>query len=220
MFEQELALEKKTSPIFSLLLMVCLIVGIVAVALYFVVQSRKVLTTAEATPVLQAGIERQAPAILRFETGQVEDEAKPEPRYRLLEKEGYLKIDKEKKGKTPISLTEKGQTWLAGIAGVKKVSTSDGNDKYTVPLAKRKLVEISKITMETPSSAHVEYTWKWEPTAAGDLFDAAGPAVKAFGTWDRTTLIDKEGAAFYHGAPTKVTVFMVNRDNGWEITTE
>jgi len=220
MFDEELALEKKTSSIFSLLLMVCLIVGIAGVAIYFVLQSRKVLTTAEATPVLQAGIERQAPAVLRFETGQVEDEAKPEPHYRLLEKEGYLKIDKEKKGKTPITLTEKGQAWLATIAGVKKATVADGNEKYTVPLAKRKLVEISKITMETPSRADVEYSWKWAPTAAGDLFDAAGPAVKAFGMWDRTTLIDKEGAAFYHGEPTKVTVIMVNGDKGWEITAE
>jgi hypothetical protein len=220
MFEEETALEKKTSSILSLLLMVCLIVGIVAVALYFVVQSRRVLTTAEATPVLLAGIERQPPAVLRFETGQVEDEAKPEPHYRLLENGGYLKIDKEKKGKTPISLTEKGQAWLGSIAGVKKVSTPDGNEKYTVPLAQRKLVEITKITMETPSRADVEYSWKWDTTAAGDLFDAAGPAVKAFNTWDRTTLIDKQGAAFYHAAPTKVTVIMVNRDKAWEITTE
>jgi len=220
MFEEESVLEKKSSSVLSLLLMVCLIVGIVGVAVYFVIQSRKVLTTAEATPVLLAGIERQPPAILRFETGQVEDEAKPEPHYRLLEKEGYLKIDKEKKGKTPISLTDKGEAWLGSIAGVKKVSTADGNEKYTVPLAKRKLVQISKITMETPSRADVEYTWKWDPTPAGDLFDAAGPAVKAFGMWDRTTLIDKQGAAFYHGEPSKVTVIMVNRDKGWEITTE
>jgi hypothetical protein len=220
MFEQELALEKKTSSIFSLLLMAGLIVGIAGVSLWFVLESRKVLTTGEATPVLLAGIERQPPATLRFETGQVEDEAKPEPHYRLLEKEGYLQIGKEKKGRTPISLTEKGQAWLAGIAGVKKVSTADGNEKYTVPLAKRKLVGIDKITMETPSRAHVEYSWKWEPTAAGDLFDAAGPAVKAFGTWDRTTLIDKNGAAFYHAAPTKVTLILVNRDNAWEISTE
>ena len=39
----------------------------------------------------------------------------------------------------------------------------------------------------------------------GDLFDAAGPAVKAFNTWDRSTLIDKYGANFYHDpAPTRV----------------
>jgi len=220
MFEQELALEKKTSSILPLLLMVTLIVGIAVVSLWFVLETRKVLTKAEASPVLLAGIERQAPAMLRFETGMVEDEAKPEPHYRLLEKEGYLNIGKEKKGKTPISLTEKGQAWLAGIAGVKKVSTADGNEKYTVPLAKRKLVDIGKITMENPSKADVEYSWKWEPTPAGDLFDAAGPAVKAFNTWDRETLIDKNGAAFYHAGPTTVTVVMVNREKGWEISTE
>ena len=59
-------------------------------------------------------------------------------------------------------------------------------------------LEIGKITMLTPSKAIVEYTWKWETNQAGDLFDAAGPAVKAFNTWDRSTLIDKYGANFYH----------------------
>ena len=89
-----------------------------------------------------------------------------------------------------------------------------------MPLGQRKLVEISKITMLAPNKAVVEYSWKWEPTKAGDLFDASGPAVKQFGTWDRSTLIDKYGAAFYHGAPTKVAVALVKNYYGWKVSTE
>ena len=74
--------------------------------------------------------------------------------------------------------------------------------------------------MLSPSRATVEYFWKWEPTKGGDLFDAAGPAVKAFNTWDRSTLIEKYGANFYHAAPTKVTVLLVKDAKGLGISNE
>ena len=209
MFEQELEMEKKTSSIVPLLLIVVLIVGIVGVALYFVAESRKVLSTAEATPVVLALLEGQKPAVLHFQTGKINTSVSDklrEPNYRLLENEGYLKIGKESASKTPVSLTPQGQAFLAEIAGVKQSKDKDGNDDYAVPLGKRKLLEIGKITMLAPNRAVVEYSWKWEPTKAGDLFDAAGPAVKKFSTWDRSTLIDKYGATFYHAGPTKVSV--------------
>ena len=219
MFEQELELEKKNSSILPLLLMVTLIVGIAGVALYFVLWSRTTLASAEASPIVLAALERQGPATLHFSTGKVEDQTPADPRYRLLEKEGYIKIGKAAGRKTPVSLTPSGQAWLASVAGVKEKKTDDGNE-YTVPLAQRKLVEIAKVTMLSPMKASVDYSWKWETTKAGDLFDASGPAVKAFNTWDRSTLIDKFGAAFYQGDPTKVTIVLSKRDNGWEITRE
>jgi hypothetical protein len=223
MFEQEIEMEKKTSSIVPLLLIVGLILAVVGVALYFVAESRKVLTTAEATPVVLAGLEGQGPVTLRFQTGILKasvGEQPHDPHYRLLEKASYIKIGKDTKGKTPVSLTPQGQAFLADLSGVKKAKSKDGNDEYVVPLAQRKLVEISKITMQTPSKATVEYSWKWETTKAGDLFDAGGPAVKAFNTWDRSTLIDKYGAHFYHAAPTKVSVAMVKGDKGWQVATE
>lgn len=223
MFEQELELEKKSSSIVPLLLIVTLIVAIAGVSLYFVMESRRVLTTAEASPVVLASLEKQAPPTLHFATGLVKSEVdqKPhDPHYRLLEKEGYLKIGKDTSYKTPVSLTPKGEAWLAEIAGVKKSKNNDGNDEYVVPLAERKLVEIGKITMLSPSKATVEYSWKWDTTKAGDLFDAAGPEVKGFNTWDRSTLIDKYGANFYHAAPVKVTVLLVKDVKGWEISNE
>jgi hypothetical protein len=220
MFEQELELEKKSSSILPLLLLVTLIVGIAGVSLYFVLWTRTELSTAEASPIVLAALERQGPATLHFSTGALDNQTPPDPRYRLLAKEGYLKIGKTRKGETPVSLTASGQAWLAQIAGVKEKKTADGNKEYTVPLAQRKLVGIGKITMLSPLKATVEYSWKWDPTKAGEVFDAAGPAVKAFGTWDRSTLIDKFGADFYNGDPTRITILLAKRDKGWEITRE
>jgi hypothetical protein len=213
MFEQELELEKKSSSIIPLLLIVTLIVAIAGISLYFVIESRRVLTSAEATPVVLASMEAQTPAILHFATGMLKtevDQRPHDPNYRLLEKEGYLKIGKDAKSKTPVALTPKGEAWLADIAGVKKSKNKDDNDEYAVPLAERKFAELGKITMLSPSRATVEYSWKWQTTKAGDLFDAAGPAVK----------IDKYGANFYHAAPTKVTVLLVKGTKGWEISNE
>ena len=223
MFEQELELEKKTSSIVPLLLIVALIVAIAGVSVYFVLESRKVLSSAEVSPIVQSNIESLGPVTLRFSTGFLKSEVdqKPhDPHYRLLEKQGYIKIGKDVNWKTPVALTPKGTEWLAQIPGVKKSKNKDNNDEYVVPLARRKLAEIGKITMLSPSKATVEYSWRWETTKGGDLFDAAGPAVKAFNTWDRSTLIDKYEASFYHAAPTKLTVLLVKSAKGWEISTE
>jgi hypothetical protein len=221
MFEQELELEKRESSILPLLLMVGLIVLVVGVALHFVSESRSVLTTADATPIVLAALDNQGPATVRFQTGLIDNagESTPDPRYRLLEKAGYIKIGKDKKGNLPIALTPQGQEFLGQIAGVKKSKTKDGNDEYVVPLAQRKVVEVGKVTMLEPAKAVVEYSWKWEPNLAGDLFDAAGPAVKSFNTWDRATLIDKYGAAFYHAAQTKAAMALVKDDKVWRVPT-
>jgi hypothetical protein len=219
MFEQELEMEKKSSSILPLLLMVSLIVAIAGVAIYFVLWSRTTLTTADVSPIILAAMERQGPATLHFSTGKVEDQTPVDPRYRLLEKAGYIKLGKADGRNTPVSLTPDGQAWLASIAGVKEKKTDDGNE-YTVPLAQRKLIEVKKVTMLSPMKASVDYSWKWETTKAGDLLDASGPAVKAFNTWERSTLIDKFGAAFYHADPTNITILLGKRDSGWEITRE
>jgi hypothetical protein len=222
MFEQEIELEKKSS-ILPLLLIVALIVAVVGVSIYFVVESKKVLTTAEATPIVRAILDGQGAATLHFQTGIIKasvSERPHDPHYRLLEKAGYLKVGKESNWKTPVSLTPQGEKFLAEIAGVKKSKDKDGNDTYAVPLAQRKLVEVGKITMLSPSRATVEYSWKWETTKAGELFDAAGPMVKAFNTWDRSALIEKYGANNYHGAPTNVAVGLVKSDKGWQIVTD
>jgi len=222
MFEQELQMEKRASSILPLLLLVILIVGIVGVALYFLAEARQKITAAEATPVIQQSLANQAPASVRFRTGIIKAESNEDPHdphYRLLEKAGLIKIGKPVKGDTPVSLTPQGQAFLDEIAGVKKV-TKETCEEYTVPLAHRKLVNVGTITMQPPLKAVVEYTWKWEPNKAGELFDASGPMVKSFGTYDRTVLIDKHGANFYHEDPPKISILLVKRDAGWEVSTE
>ena len=52
------------------------------------------------------------------------------------------------------------------------------------------------------------------------MFDAAGPMVKGFNTWDRATLIEKYGASFYHGAPTRAAQMFSKSDKGWQIVFE
>ena len=59
-----------------------------------------------------------------------------DPNYRLLEKAGYMKIGRDSDGKTPVSLTPKGEGFLSQLEGVKK-SKKDNNDEYAVPLAQR-----------------------------------------------------------------------------------
>lgn len=222
MFEQEIEMEKKNSSIVPLLLILTLIVAVVGLSIFFVIQSRRVLATAEANSVVAGILDAQGPITVRFQTGVLKGVDRPrDPQYRLLEKAGYVKIGKDTRDwKTPVSLTPKGEAFLTELAGVKKSKNKDGNDEYAVPLAQRKLVGIDKVTMLTPSKAVVEYTWRWETNKAGDMFDAAGPAVKGFNTWDRSTLIDKYGAHFYHEAPSKVALALMKTDKGWQVATE
>lgn len=222
MFEQEIEMEKRNSSIVPLLLILTLIVGVVGLSIFFVVQSRRVLASAEAGAVVAGILDAQGPITVRFQTGIVKGAEKPhDPHYRLLEKAGYVKIGKDTRDyKTPVSLTPKGEAFLAELTGVKKSKNKDGNDEYAIPLAQRKLVSIDKVVMQNSSRALVQYTWKWETNKAGDMFDAAGPAVKAFNTWDRSTLIDKYGAHFYHEAPPRVAQSLMKTEKGWQVATE
>jgi hypothetical protein len=223
MFEQEIAMEKQQSSIVPLLLIIVLIVSLVGVAVYYVIENRKVLASDEATTLVNASLKSEEPATLRFETGVVTesvDERPHDPHYRLLEKAGLLKIGKDTGRSTAIALTPKGEKLLAEIPGVTKTS-SDASQTYVVPLAGRKLVGTPKVTMTSMGHALVEFTWAWEPNPLGEIFDAAGPEVQSFNTWDRGRLIDKYEVKFYHGAPTKATLACVRGDKGtWEIANQ
>jgi hypothetical protein len=226
MFEQELEMEKRESSIVPLLLIVALILTIVAVSGYYLIESRKVLGNEEATAIVVDSLKAQGPATVQFAAGMVKasvNEKPHDPHYRLLEKAGLIRLGKDTGqygATTPVVLTQQGQALLADLPGVSKSKEKDGSDSYTVPLAERRLVGVSKITMQSPSRAFVEFTWKWEPNKLGNLFDASGSMVKGFNTWDRATLIQKHGANFYHGDPTKVTLALMKTDKGWQIATE
>lgn len=224
MFEQEVEMEKRQSSVVPLLLIVALTVGIVAVAAYYIIESRKVLTMPEATNLSLQVIQSQGPATLGFHTGMVHEsvnERTHDPHYRLLEKIGLLKFGKAKGWVTPISLTPKGETLLSQISGVQKTKETDGTEAYVIPLAERKLVAVSRVDMTSAGRATVEFTWQWQTNALGESFEASGPTVQSFNTWDRATLIQKYGANFYHQGPTKAAFVAVKTDkNGWQLATE
>jgi len=66
--------------------------------------------------------------------------------------------------------------------------------------------------MQAPTRALVEYTWKWVPNQLGEVFEASGPLVKSFSSWERAALIEKYGADFYHASPTKVVLPLMKTD--------
>ena len=223
MFEQEIELEKKQSTAIPLLLIVGLIVGLVGVAVYFLMESRKVLSNQEATQVVTNILETQGPTVVAFHTGMVKDrsdETTKDARYRLLEKAGIITIGKAKGDTTPVSLTPKGEEIIGQIAGMKKSKADDGSDAYVVPLASRKLLQVLKVTMNGPERAAIEYTWKWQANPLGEYFDASNGKLSSFSTWDRVALIDKFGARFYAEPPTTVTTAVVKTSQGWQIATE
>ncbi len=220
MFESELELEKKQSSFGPLLMVTVLVVMIVGGLAWFIYQQRRGLPMEEATAAINKILTDKGPALVRFHTGEVPpvmDDQPSDPQYRLLEKAGLITIGKMKGVTTPIALTADAETKFAAIPGYKKRDDGDKETLHIVPLATRKLVSIDKVTMVNAQTAKVDYTWKWVPNAIGDIFDASGDHVKGFGTWERSTLIQKHGADFYHGDPTKMEVVLTRGDQGWSI---
>lgn len=222
MFEAEVEMEKKSSNWVPLVLIIALIAAVIGLVGYAVFPMKKALSAPEAAEVVTAALQAQGPAVVHFHSGLVApsvDEKPRDPHYRLLEKAGVLKLVTAPGGAMRVSLTPLGEQELAEI-GAKKLQNPDRTDAYTAPLAERKLVEVSKVTMRGRNAADVEYTWKWAPNRLGEAFDAAGPTIKKFNTWEHATLIQKYGVDFYHGAPTRATLILVRSDKGWRISTE
>ena len=223
MFEQQTELEEHQSGIVPLLLIVALVLAVVGVAGHYIWESSKGLTHEQANGVVVAALRTQGPAVIQFYTGPVASSVNVHPRdpnYRLMEKAGWLKLEKDKGRVTPVKLTPKGEQQLQQIAGVHKTQEKDNTTAYKVPIAERQLVGISNITMQAPTRAVVEYTWKWAPNQLGEVFEASGPLVKSFSSWERAALIQKYGADFYHASPTKVVLPLMKTDNGWQIATD
>jgi hypothetical protein len=221
MFETEVELEKRSSSIVPLLLISALVLVIAGGIGWFIFEAKRTLKPEEATKLVAAVLNSQRQAAIRFRTGQVEADAADklgDPHYRLLEKAGILKIGKGKDGITPVALTPAAEETLATFPELKKTQDKKGNVAYVVPLAQRKLVGVSKVTMAGPNVATVEYTWEWVPNKFGDVFDTEGPYVKRFSTYERATLIQKYGADFYHAGPTKTVVTLVRSDEGWTVS--
>lgn len=222
MFEAEVELEKKSS-FGPLLLVIALLATILALIAYVFMQSRQHLAPAEAAQVVSSLLHAQGPATVQFHGGMVVasvNDRPTDPHYRLLDKAGLVKIGKQQGRATPIMVSAVAQKEFQAIPEFKRWKDKDGTDVYFVPLAERKLVTISSVTMKSPAVAQVEYTWKWEPNKIGEMFDASGSLVKSFNTWDRATLIQKYGANFYHAEPTAASITLVRGDKGWQVATE
>ena len=120
MFEQEIEMERKSSTVVPLLLILALAGVIIGTAGYWFVQSRKVLTQQDATTAVTSILKAQGPAMLRFHTGTVKSSINEKPRdphYKLLEKAGMVKLAPVKgKGETyDIALTPKGEAELTAV---------------------------------------------------------------------------------------------------------
>jgi hypothetical protein len=184
---------------------------------------KKALSQEQAATFVSEYLNGQGPATVHFHVGVLQpsvDEKICDPHYRLLEKAGILKLAKTKGASLNVALTPDGQRELAAIKGVVKSKNSDGSDAYTVPLADRLLVAISSVKMTSRDIALVQFTWKWNPNKLGTVFDAAGPQVKSFNTWDRSTLIEKYSVAFYGVDPVQAALSLTRSDKGWKLSAE
>jgi hypothetical protein len=222
MFEAEVEMERR-STVLPLLLMLCLAAAIVGLVGYVVLQVREQspLNAQQASPTVAAALAAQGPAVVHFRTGVVKasaDEKPGDPNYRLLEKAGIVKLAKGSAGSVVVTLTPVGDHLLASIPGLKK-EKDDGGFSYKVPLAERQLVNIGAIEMNGVNGAIVGYVWKWTPNQLAEVFDAGGPLVKSFNTWDRQTLINKYEADFYHGDPTRSTLALARNGKEWKVAT-
>lgn len=225
MFEQELEMEQKNSSIVPLLLILCLAGVIVGSVGYWIVQSRKTLSPEQANAAVTEILKKQGPVTLIFRTGTVEpsiNERPRDPHYKLMEKAGLLKTaDIKGKDRVSVTLTPEGEKLITAIPELRKREDKDGTTVYFVPLAQKKVIAITKVTMSGPNMARIEYTWQWAPSAVGDVFDTNSKFVKTFNIWDTQTLISKYDVNYYHGEPTKAVVNMVRGDNDqWKVALE
>ncbi len=221
MFEAEIEYEKKTNSFLPAVLMVSMIlvvVGAVGGVLYTVLQAKKEISASEASSATEAVLKSQSRAVVRFHAGMVKSSVseKPlDPHYKLLEKAGVVRLAKGSDASSrQVTLTAAGEKLLTEI-GAQRTQDSDGTVSFVAPLAERKLVQVNQAAMSGPNHARVDYTWRWQPNPLGNFFDASGSLVKGFNTWDRGTLIQKYGVAFYQAEPAKASVALLHTDKGW-----
>ena len=220
MFEQEIELEAKEGssygPLVIILLLVGLFVGGLGIVIY---QGKQTVKAEDATAIIQQKLDHIPPVTFTFSTGNVSygaADAPTQPQYKLLVNAGYLKIGKGKGWAEQVDLTPAGKEFLATIPNVSTMPDKNGITIYRVPLAHMKLVSTGAITKVATHRCSVQYTWAWETTKAGDLFDVAGKPVQSLQTYDRSMLIDQHGANYYHNPPTQSAINVVKGDKGWE----
>lgn len=225
MFEDEIRMEEKSSNVVPLLMALGLVVAIVGGIAYFIFESKRSLSPEQATQVVSNVLKSQGFAKVHFHTGKVEpsaDEKPFDPHYKFLEKIGVVKLGKPTYKGLDVTLTPEGRAELKQCGAIEE-KNADGTDAYTVPLANRKLLNISKIDMFRPGFAKVDYSWNWEPTKLGEEFDVNSPKMGTMNVWDRTVLIQKYGADFYKDTEPKkvqITIAWDDKTKEWKPYTE
>lgn len=215
MFEQEIKMEERSSSVGPILLIAAVCLTIVATVVYVMHEARKGMTQAEAKHAVTAMLAAKGPALLHFRTGMVTPTAtdKPSaPHYKLLQAAQVVTLEK-KDGGMQVTLTEDGAKLLAGIPGTTHMKNADGTEEYAVPLGTRELVAVTGVKVISPSAATILYSWKWHPTAMGDVFDLAGGYVSGMDVWERAELA-KDGADLFHSAAIPDEY---NATSGWQL---
>ncbi len=214
MFEEEIKMEERSSSVGPMLLIVAVCLTIVGTAIYVTMEARKGMSQAEAKRAVAAML-AQRPAILHFHTGLLTyktDQKVAEPQYSLMERAQLITIEKRDNG-VEVDLTEAGAKMVNSIAGTTHAKEADGTTEYLVPLATREVVAVTGVNVISPSSANIHYTWKWRPTAMGDVFDLAGSYASGLDVWERAELA-KDGADLFHSAPVPDDY---NATSGWQL---
>jgi hypothetical protein len=132
MFEAQVEMERRSSFL-PLVLMMCLLAGIVGLAVYIVVQvhQRTPVNAQQASTVVAATLRSADPAVIHFHTGLVkptDDETPAAPGYRLLEKAGILKLAKESKGRNS-GLPDPGRRWRPGGQELRSLGSPDADQQ-------------------------------------------------------------------------------------------
>jgi hypothetical protein len=223
MFEAEEQIESR-SYLLHLVIVVVVIVAVAGGLVYYYVKQQKPLTSEQASAVITDLLNSRASSIVHFSVGNVtrgRQDDPTNPQYKLLESAGFIKTRPGAGGAVQVTVTPLGASTFSQFPEFAKKKNSDGTEGYTVPLAKREFATVTRITPTGPSTATVEYTWKWAPNAVGEVFDANGKLMQQFNTWQRQSLIQKFGADFYHGQPTGGKVKLIRADRKtWKIATD
>jgi hypothetical protein len=221
MFEAELEMEKKQGGGFGPLLIILLLVGLVVGGLGYVIwQGKQTLKPEEAAQLISTVMAEKGQAAVRFHSGLVTydvNDTTTDPHYRLLSKLGIVITKPAKNGALQVDLTPQGEQRITAIPEFKKTTDKKGVTAYKVPLASKDLVKVEKVTWMSPTSAQIEYLWKWKPNDLGKEFDASSPVIKGFQAYDRATLIQKYGVDFYSADPIRETVRMTKKDGKWQM---
>jgi hypothetical protein len=199
MFEDEIKMEEKSSNWIPMAMAMGLVVALVGGLVYFIMESKRTVSEAEAQQLAGAVLKAQGPGLVHFHVGQVKpsvDEKPYDPHYKLLAKAGVVTLGKPTDKGINVELTTAGKDLLDQI-GAKEEKNPDGTEAYTAPLANRELVKVTKIDMLNPGRANIAYEWKWAPNSLGLDFDINSPEMQSLTNWDRLTLIQKYGAAYY-----------------------